>query len=153
MQLDFGEQDQAKQVNVVDAEPGIPAKVNPVPLRAGRRLRTLTGTLAELGSIANEGDLGDDWLRVRVTEPGRTGLADEVRELLGSNVVDVQINHQPTAVKSTTAGRAARTPHQLFGDYLTEQGVADAPLEARFAELLDELASGDSEADEVEVAS
>lgn len=153
LQLDFGEQDQAKQVNVVDAEPGIPAKVNPVPLRAGRRLRTLTGTLAELGSIANEGDLGDDWLRVRVTEPGRTGLADEVRELLGSNVVDVQINHQPTAVKSTTAGRAARTPHQLFGDYLTEQGVADAPLEARFAELLDELASGDSEADEVEVAS
>ena len=36
LQLDFGEDEQAKQVNVVEAEPGIRAKVTALP-PAGRR--------------------------------------------------------------------------------------------------------------------
>lgn len=136
LQLDFGEQDQAKQVNIVTAEPGIPAKVTAMPLRAGRRLRTLTGTVAELQAIASDGELGDDWLRVRVTEPGRAGLADEVRQLLGPGVVDVRVEHE--SVARPASSREGRTPRQLFGDYLSELGVADARLESRFAELMDE---------------
>ncbi len=136
LQLDFGEQDQAKQVNLVDAEPGVPSKVTTMPLRSGRRLRTLTGTVAELGSIAADGELGDDWLRVRVTEPGRAGLADEVRTLLGPGVVDVRVEQQ--LVSRTSPHREGRSPQQLFGDYLQELGVADARLESRFAELFDE---------------
>lgn len=136
LQLDFGEQDQAKQVNLIEAEAGLPAKVTPAVLRAGRRLRTLTGTVAELAAVASDDELGDDWLRVRVTEPGRAGLADEVRDLLGSGVVDVRVEHESSPAPAPR--RQGRSPQQLFGDYLTEIGVADAKLEARFAALFDE---------------
>ncbi len=156
LQLDFGEQDQAKQVNIVDVEPGLPAKVQPVPLRAGRRLRTLTGTVAQLAAIAEDlgaerddaggevgsqspgGELllGDDWLRVRVTEPGRAGLAEEVRRLLGPGVVDVRVEQQHTARASVR--RQGRSPRQLFVEYLAEVGVTDSRLEARFAELYED---------------
>ncbi|NOY55357.1 MAG: exonuclease subunit SbcD [Actinobacteria bacterium] len=49
MQLDFGERDDEKGLLIVDAEPGLPATVRPVPVTAGRRLIQLAGTLAELG--------------------------------------------------------------------------------------------------------
>lgn len=139
LQLDFGEQDQAKQINVVEVDPGLPAKVTPVPLRSGRRLRTLVGTVAELKTIGAEGELGDDWIRVRVTEPGRSGLADEVRAALGSGVVDVRIEHQSEPQRKRS--REGRSPQELFSDYLTENGIADRTLEARFSELYEEAGS------------
>ena len=156
LQLDFGEQDQAKQVNVVDAEPGLPAKVTPVALRSGRRLRTLTGTVAQLAQLVeaaadpDEGDaeLGEAWLRVRVTEPGRAGLADEVRELLGERVVDVRVETAERLV--TTRHRDGRNPRELFGAYLAEEGIADRALEARFAALLDEVDDPAGQAPEAE---
>jgi exonuclease SbcD len=171
LQLDFGEQDQAKQVNVVDAEPGLPAKVTPVTLRSGRRLRTLTGTVAQLAALVDEvdeveadevevegvggsgdgsggrgrGDLADAWLRVRVTEPGRAGLAEEVRELLGERVVDVRVESVDTP--RPVRHREGRDPTELFAAYLAEQGMEDRALEARFARLLDEAADPDGNDD------
>ena len=151
LQLDFGEQEQAKQVNLVDLRPGLPAKVEPVPLTAGRRLRTLTGTVAELRARAEvvpgddgpgDGGLGDDWLRVRVTEPGRAGLADEVRQALGPGVVDIRVEQQQRPAGGPATGREGRSPRQLFTDYLTEHGIADPRLERRFAELHEEAGSG-----------
>ncbi len=141
LQLDFGEQEQSKQVNIVEAEPGIPAKVRPAVLQSGRRLRTLTGTVAELASFA--GETGDDWLRVRVVEPGRVGLADEVRELLGPGVVDVRVDSE-TTVSTPSRRRDGREPTQMFADYLSEQGIADRRLEQRFAELQEEALEADS---------
>jgi exonuclease SbcD len=145
LQLDFGEENQAKQVNLVDLEPGLPAKVEAVGLRSGRTLRTLTGTMAELAAIAAGSDeetiLDDhDWLRVRVTEPARAGLADEVRELLGPGVVDVRVEHE--AAPRPTRSAENRSPRQLFGDSLTELGVADSRLDLRFAELHEQATEG-----------
>lgn len=149
LQLDFGEQDQAKQVNVVDAEPGIPAKVTSVPLTAGRRLRTLTGTVAQLQAMADraaspiDGDGSsedaerlDAWLRVRITEPGRAGLAEEVRAALGERVVDVRV--EATDAPRPVRHREGRDPRELFGAYLAEAGLEDPAVVARFVELLDE---------------
>lgn len=141
LQLDFGEQDQAKQVNIVDVEPGLPAKVRAVTLRSGRRLRTLTGTVADLAALAADQDgdgrgPGDDWLRVRVTEPSRVGLAEEIRELLGPGVVDVRVEQQHQA--KPVRHREGRSPRELFVDYLAEAGVTDSRLEARFAELYED---------------
>ncbi len=146
LQLDFGEQEQAKQVNVVEAEPGLPAKVTAVPLRSGRSLRTLTGTVADLAALAADDDeLGEAWLRVRVTEPGRSGLAEEVRELLGGRVVDVRVeqqyDHRPKV------SREGRSPRQLFVDYLAEAGIRDQRLEVRFAELHEEAGDPESESE------
>ena len=50
--VDFGEQDNTSVVCLVEAAPGIPARVTDVPVTSGRRLRTAAGTLAELEARA-----------------------------------------------------------------------------------------------------
>lgn len=140
LQLDFGEEQQTKQVNLVDLEPGLPAKVTPVPLKSGRALQTLRGTIAQLGGAADS--VGDAWLRVRVNEPARAGLADEVRAVLGDGVVDVVVDHDREAGASVRKRRDGRTPTQLFADYLAENDVADDRLLEGFNQLLDEVGSG-----------
>ncbi len=140
LQLDFGEQDQAKQVTIVDAEPGIPAKVTAVPLTGGRRLRTLTGTVAQLQAMAEDGDDRlDAWLRVRITEPGRAGLAEEVRSVLGERVVDVRV--EAIDAPRPTRHREGRDPKELFSAYLAESGLQDPAVVARFVALMDEAAA------------
>lgn len=87
LQLDFGEAGQKKSVAIVDASPGKPAKVTEVPIRAGRALRDVRGTLDEIVALAPS--LGDAWLRVFVTTDGPVpGLADRVRDEL-PNALDV----------------------------------------------------------------
>jgi len=149
LQLDFGEEGGAKQVNLVEAEPGIRAKVTALPLAAGRPLITVTGTVADLEALAAErgwaggpdGDPdGGPWLRVEVTEPARAGLADEVRAVLGGRVVEVRVARPADgAGNRQTARRDGRTPSQLFASYLEERGVVDADLERAFAALYDEV--------------
>jgi exonuclease SbcD len=48
LQLDFGETANDPVVNVVDVRPGLPADVRAMPLAAGRRLRTVRGTLVDV---------------------------------------------------------------------------------------------------------
>ena len=142
LQLDFGEEDQAKQVNLVDIEPGKPPKVTAAPLTSGRALRTLTGTMDELAAAAEDdegagdGGTGDAWLRVVVHELRRPGLAEEVRELLGDRVVDVQVEDD-SAPARPRARRAGRAPAELFDEFLAERNVDDDRVRALFAELLD----------------
>ena len=136
LQLDFGETENQPSVLLVEAEAGTPATVRRVPLTAGRHLRTLTGTLADLEEWA--GTTGDDFLRVFVTESPRAGLADQVRDLL-PEAVDVRVLAEAAADEVAEASRrAGRTPVELWAEYLASEGVADPRLEALFARLLDE---------------
>jgi exonuclease SbcD len=137
IQVDFGEAGAGKHVLVIDAAPGKPAKVESVALTAGEQLRTLTGTFAELEAIAAKEDLSDTWLRVRVTEPGRAGLNDDVRALLGERVVEVRTQAGEDAERKPGTPRSGRSPQELFAAYLDEQDIADDRLVALFAELLD----------------
>lgn len=146
LQLDFGEETGGKQVNLVEAEPGIRAKVTALPLRAGRPLRTVIGTVADLEALASEQAWSADdddtgpWLRVEVTEPARAGLADEVRAVLGERVVEVRVARPADgAGNRQTTRRDGRTPSQLFGSYLQERGVVDPDLERAFAALYDQV--------------
>jgi exonuclease SbcD len=143
LQLDFGETADRKAVLLVDAAPGRPAAVREVALSAGRRLRTVRGTLAELRALA--GTTGEDWLRVVIDEPPAPGLADAVREVF-PHAVDVAV-----AARDVDPGRAAerpsrlgRSPTALFGEYLTARGVEDPRLPALFAELLDQASSSEA---------
>ncbi len=148
LQLDFGEGEQGKQVNVVELEPGLPAKVTAIPLTSGRALRTVRGTLDQLEALA--GTVGDDWLRVRVNEPGRNGLADEVRLLLGDNVVDVIVDHdRPVGASSRVRRSEGRGPHELFADYLAEHDIVDPDLAAAFSRLYEQAQSVGQEAGRV----
>ncbi len=145
LQLDFGERTEAKQVNVVDVEPGLPAKVEAVPLSAGDPLVTLTGTVAQLRAHADAGDVPSGaWLRAIVAEPSRAGLADEVRAALGDRVVDVRLD-APVARRreKRLADRASRSPSQQFAAYLRERDVDDPRLQRAFDLLHDELTTPD----------
>lgn len=132
MQLDFGEVKDEKGVLVIEVHPGKPAAIRPVKLSAGRRLRTVEGTLAELARI----DVGDDWVKAVVTEQLRPGLADEVREVL-PNAVDVVVPSQATAAKRDRTTSVGRSPQQLFGDFLAEREIEGTELSKLFAELYD----------------
>ncbi|MEM7339581.1 MAG: exonuclease SbcCD subunit D [Actinomycetota bacterium] len=158
--LDFGEEAQIKQINLATCEPGLPAKVTAVPLRSGRSLVTLVGTLddvraqaRELGAfpgsgsggageeaVANGGDAGVPWIRVRLTEQARAGLADEVRAAIGPAVVDVRIESRVLGDQraQVRARRDGLSPTELFAEYLTEREVNDPRLVAAFTALHDE---------------
>ena len=145
LQLDFGERTEAKQINIVDVEPGLPAKVKAVPLSSGSPLLTLTGTVAQLAGLASAGDLPDGaWIRAVVTEPSRAGLADEVRDALGDRVVDVRLDAPDQQRRSKRSrDRATRSPSQQFATYLDERDIDDQRLQRAFDLLLDELTTPD----------
>ena len=138
LQLDFGEGEQAKQVNVVTIAPGVPADVRAVPLREGRPLRTLVGTIEQLAELADQAVDGDPWLRVVVRGPRRAALADDVRELLGPGVVDVRLDEPMAPSSRRRRDHRGRSPQELFDEYLGGQGVVDDRVRTLFGELLDE---------------
>jgi exonuclease SbcD len=135
--MDFSEQADVKVVNIVDVEPGRPAKVDAVPLSSGRRLRTLRGTLAELEAMVAD-VAADDYVRAVVCESTRAGLADDVRALV-PGVVDVVIESPERAASVTERQRrAGRSPLELFAEFCADRGHDDPRVRALFAELLEE---------------
>ena len=138
LQLDFGDTDGARQVNLVHAEVGAPAKVVPLPLEQGRRLRTVRGSLDDVRAVAPE--LVDSWVRVELREPSRAGLADEVRALVPT-AVDVIAQSPERGDAAARASRAGKTPHELFAIFCAERDHADERVHALFAELLEEASA------------
>lgn len=134
--VDFGEQENTPVVCIVEVAPGIPASVTDVPITAGRRLRTVTGTVAELTARSDE--FGDDYLRVVVKEPTRAGLRDDIAEAL-PNAIEIRID--PEFIKSRTnapSEHVGKTPRQLFDAYCAEVGIDDPRVTALFDDLYDE---------------
>ncbi len=144
--IDFGEEGNEAAALIVTASPGIRADARRVDVRGGRRLKTLRGSLDQV--IAQGEQEGDAYLRVILAEKARAGLGDLVREKL-PNALEVQLDeaHRPKPGQHSARGgdkpsRAERTPLQLFGDYLAEQGVGDERVERMFAELLEQMTDG-----------
>ncbi len=106
-----------------------------VALSAGRRLRTLRGSLEDLE--AQRGTTGDDYLRVFVRGDRRAGMADLVREWF-PHAVDVAVEAPvEDAVQQPQPRGLTRSPHELFAEYLDERGATDERVLALFDELLD----------------
>lgn len=136
LQLDFGERTDVKQVNVVEVSPGVPAKVDAVPLSSGRRLHTVRGSRDEVVAAARE--LGDDcWIRAFLTGPRATGVAEDIREAVGPHVVDVIIDAPESAGRPKRSSRRGRSPRELFAEFLGEREIDDDRLLRLFDELLD----------------
>jgi exonuclease SbcD len=140
--VDFGEQDNQSTVCLVEARPGVPARVTDIPVTSGRRLRTVRGTLAELSAQA--GDLGEDYLRVWLREPARAGLRDDTVAVL-PNALEVRIDPDyaaPASRGGPEPASPARSPAELFAGYCGREGVADPRVAALFRELHDEVSAG-----------
>jgi exonuclease SbcD len=137
--VDFGEQENEPVVCVVEASPGSPARITDVAITAGRRLRTVRGTVAELSVLV--ASVGDDYLRVFVREPARAGLREEVTALL-PNALEVRIDPEfaaPVVASRPSDSGADRSPAELFGEYLGTRGVADPRVEELFRRLHDKV--------------
>jgi exonuclease SbcD len=138
--VDFGEQDNTNVVLLVEATPTTPARVTDISITAGRRLRTLHGTVAELAAVRDT--VADDLLRVWVRERARAGLREEVTDLL-PNALEVRID--PEFAAPVTGSRPAggpgadRSPGELFHEYLGAKEVADRRVEELFARLHDRV--------------
>ena len=142
LQLDFGEAGEAKSAVVVDAAVGTPATTTLVPLTSGRPLVEVPdpGRTDHRGRWAPAGD--DAFLKVRVRDTQRVGLAGR-----GAGAVP---GCRRRRGRSTGPGRRrrahrrrldGRSPSELFGAYLADQGVDDPRLSALFDELLEEVTS------------
>jgi DNA repair protein SbcD/Mre11 len=141
--IDFGEEGNEAGALIVTAHPGVRADARRVDIHGGRTLKTLRGSLDQV--IAEGEQSGDAYLRVILAEKARAGLGDLVRDKL-PNVLEVQLDeaYRPRPGVHGGSGadkpsRAGRTPLELFGDYLGEQGVADERVERMFAELLEDM--------------
>lgn len=138
--VDFGEQDNTNVVCLVQATPGLPAHVTDIPLTTGRRLRTVTGTVAEL--TADPTAFGDDYLRVVAKQHAYAGMRDAIIEAL-PNTLEIRIHPDfaSAGAKSATSDRPTKTPAELFSEYCASVGVADDRLLALFNQLHDDLTS------------
>lgn len=138
--VDFGEQDNTNVVCLIDVAPDRPARVTDLPITAGRRLRTITGTVEQL--LADPAAYGDDFLRLRVTQSAYAGLREQVQEKL-PNALEVRIDPQFSTAPSRRPKQhqVARTPAQLFADYCADEGVEDPRVLRLFDELADNLAT------------
>ena len=137
LQLDFGEAGEAKSVALVEVTASTPALITEIPLTAGRGLRVVAGTLAELSTLA--GTTGDAHIRAVVREPARPGLAEEVRALF-EHVVEVAVE-APTEEPGARRRRARAeglTPVELVTAYCGAANLEVTVVVPLFAELHEE---------------
>ncbi len=141
MQLDFGEEGEPKSYNLVEAHPGEPARVTPMPYRGARPLRTVTVPAAafegEWSRSAAAPSLHFDDPHVDVSERPHlrvivdctTGTVDpdinrKVRAVI-PGVVSVDLLRPrpvPGATQPVLQGMFA--PRDLYAAYLHQQGQA-----------------------------
>jgi exonuclease SbcD len=143
LQMDFGDKSPQKHVLMVEAVPGRPAHIRQIPLESGRRMITWTGSLEQLQS-AVEG-FEDAFVRVRLTDAHRPGLADEARAIC-PNAVDVALtpsDHQKKDVVEESDIRGS--PMDLFQEFLAERDIDDDGLTKLFDELLEHCLAADTD--------
>jgi exonuclease SbcD len=139
LQLDFGEAGQEKSLVLVELEPGKPAQIQEIPIRAGRELIDAHGTLDELEQYRDTVD--DAYLRVFLRcERPQPGLGDQVRELL-PNALEVRLEYERDESDGRRVDVATLTPRELFQRYYLERHAASADKELLdlFDRLLDEV--------------
>ena len=143
VQLDFGEAGERKEVVIVDAEPGRPARVETRPLSAGRPLRRIEGSLDEIAAVAPS--VGRSLCAVVVrTETVTPDLSQRVADLLPDAVLlNVQEDCAATRVSVLTEADAEpdREPTfpQLFAEFVAARGTRSGSagrVTRYFADLL-----------------
>jgi exonuclease SbcD len=136
--LDFSETDEEKSINLVEANPGVPATIETIAIKAGKQLKTLRGNLLELSTMAET--QSDDLLRILIDADPTPGLADQVRDLF-PQAIDVRIlrKAEKKQVQEGQQKLLERSPQELFAKYLQAGGIYDEALVKLFNQLLEEI--------------
>lgn len=131
--IDFGEEDNAPSVSIVEVSAATAAMVREVPVPVTVTLRTLRGTLEELSKM----EVGEAWLRVYVAEAPRAGLREQVQEMF-PRALEIRVESAAPAdkVRPSQVGKSAS---DLFADYLAHKGSDDKQTQALFDRLYDEV--------------
>jgi exonuclease SbcD len=115
LQLDFSERTHTKEVVVVDAMPGRPAKVTPITLTSGRRLIRAEDSLDGLQRRVDE--FGDAYLDVRVLTAGPVfGITDQVKAFL-PNAVKVEAVWERSDEQTMAAPVADRSLADVYAEF------------------------------------
>jgi DNA repair protein SbcD/Mre11 len=138
LQMDFGETEDAKGVLVVEAEPGKPASVEPVPLVSGIRLVQLIGTLSQVLSKSDQ--VEGAYVKVILEEKARSGLNEEVRAAI-PGAVDVVIASSPDEQRPRRLSGDGQMPVELFQSYLSSKQVDDPAVVELFRQLEQEVSA------------
>lgn len=156
LQLDLGEAGEGKEVVLVEATPGRPARIEVIALTRGRGMRRVAGTLAELARL----DPGPDGTLLHVTVHSQDPVTDvgdrvaelfpeatllEVAEVIGSRRLDV-------LDASDVPMGGEQSLRELFHDFLAATGTRQASASGVLAAFDDLLARVETEAVEREAA-
>ncbi len=144
IQLDFGEAGERKGVNLVEVEPGRPARVHFLPLSAGQPLKVVR---ADLENLERRLDKHRDFaglLKVVVEVPGGAsmpGLKDRILRAL-PNTLAIETEATGEAQVLPEVRREGLSPLELFERYyLEKRGLDGLPPALRSAfEEADRLA-------------
>jgi exonuclease SbcD len=136
--LDFGEEGEEKEIVIVEAEPGRPARITPHPLPGGRPLRRIAGTLEEIAALAPGVGPSLCVVTVRTKEPA-SDLTDRVADLLPEAVLlavqeECDAHRLPVITEESLAGTAEPSFEELFREFVsgrkTSAAAADDVLAA-----------------------
>jgi len=150
IQLDFGEADEDKSVVLVDARPATAAHVEVVPLRRGRRLRRVSGTLAELARL--DGVDGCIVQAIVDTDEPTPDLAARLVQLWPQAAFHEVLERRAAGGDRASAAEdrpvgAERPTAELFREYLVGAGVADRQVDAAMGVFTRLLGVGETDGD------
>jgi exonuclease SbcD len=154
LQLDFGEVDQGKSVNLVEVHARQPSRVTPLPITAGRRLVDVGSPLhgVALNDLAPHAEsAGDAWLRVYVElDLPVANLPAMVREQLPNAVHVERARPSTSSVDEEKTPARVLTQEELFSAfYRSDLGRRQEPSPATltlFRRLLEEEADATADA-------
>lgn len=135
LQLDFGEENQQKSVNIVEAKKGLPATTRLVPITRGKELKTIQFGYGFLGQ--NAGVHPEAYLRVKVDlDSPVPNLFERVRELIPNavDVMPIRLYGDVSAKRQSSRGMA---PHELLERYF--QAENNRPIDPPVLKLFNEL--------------
>ncbi|PTA67886.1 metallophosphoesterase family protein [Deinococcus arcticus] len=135
IQLDFGESGEKKSVNLVEVEPGRPARLHPIALASGRELRTVRVDLDQVEARLAREQGFTGLMKVVVRAPAGTalpGLKDRVLRLApGTLAVDLDAQQEDLATPDLR--REGLSLLDLYERYHRERrGELPADLRAAF---------------------
>lgn len=137
IQLDFGEVDQKKKVNIIEIFPGQPAKIEEVELKSVRQLKSIRVDAGKIQERLERERGFDGFIKVIVqttTTHSSLGIKDEVHKILPEAIVHIESAVEAIALPQFV--REGKTLIENYEAFLQQKGTILTPeLRSAFLEI------------------